>query len=87
MKATFNVPKVGTVAGVYVREGKIQRNAKVRLIRDGVVIYDGKIASLKRFKEDVTEVLTNFECGVGLENFGDIKPGDILEVYTVQQVQ
>jgi len=87
VKATFNVPKVGTVAGVYVREGKIQRNAKVRLIRDGVVIYDGKIASLKRFKEDVTEVLTNFECGVGLENFGDIKPGDILEVYTVQQVQ
>jgi translation initiation factor IF-2 len=86
VKATFNVPKVGTVAGVYVREGKIQRNAKVRLIRDGVVIYDGKIASLKRFKEDVTEVLTNFECGVGLENFGDIKPGDILEVYTVQQI-
>jgi translation initiation factor IF-2 len=86
VKATFNVPKVGTVAGVYVREGKIQRNAKVRLIRDGVVIYDGKIASLKRFKEDVTEVLTNFECGVGLEDFGDIKPGDILEVYTVQQI-
>jgi len=86
VKAIFNVPKVGTVAGVYVREGKIQRNAKVRLIRDGVVIYDGKIASLKRFKEDVTEVLTNFECGVGLENFGDIKPGDILEVYTVQQI-
>ncbi len=86
VKATFNFPKVGTVAGVYVREGKIQRNAKVRLIRDGVVIYDGKIASLKRFKEDVTEVLTNFECGVGLENFGDIKPGDILEVYTVQQI-
>lgn len=86
VKAIFNVPKVGTVAGVYVREGKIQRNAKVRLIRDSVVIYDGKIASLKRFKEDVTEVLTNFECGVGLENFGDIKPGDILEVYTVQQI-
>lgn len=85
VKATFNVPKVGTVAGVYVREGKIQRNAKVRLIRDGAIIYDGRIASLKRFKDDVTEVLTNFECGVGLENFGDIKPGDILEVYILQQ--
>lgn len=85
VKATFNVPKVGTVAGVYVREGKIQRNAKVRLIRDGTIIYDGKIASLKRFKDDVNEVLTNFECGVGLENFGDIKPGDILEVYILQQ--
>ncbi|MGB9857982.1 MAG: translation initiation factor IF-2 [Dictyoglomaceae bacterium] len=84
VKATFNIPKVGTVAGVYVREGKIQRNAKVRLLRDGVIIYDGKIASLKRFKEDVTEVLTNFECGVGLENFGDIKPGDQLEVYVLQ---
>lgn len=87
VKATFNVPKVGTVAGVYVREGKIQRNAKVRLIRDGKIIYDGRIASLKRFKDDVNEVLTNFECGVGLENFGDIKPGDILEVYVLQQSQ
>jgi len=87
VKATFNVPKVGTVAGVFVREGKIQRNAKVRLIRDGKIIYDGRIASLKRFKDDVNEVLTNFECGVGLENFGDIKPGDILEVYVLQQVQ
>jgi translation initiation factor IF-2 len=84
VKATFNIPKVGTVAGVYVREGKIQRNAKIRVIRDGVIIYDGRIASLKRFKEDVTEVLTNFECGLGLENFGDIKPGDQLEVYVLQ---
>ncbi len=84
VKATFNIPRVGTVAGVYVREGKIQRNAKVRLLRDGRIIYDGRIASLKRFKEDVTEVLTNFECGVGLENFGDIKPGDQLEVYILK---
>ncbi|MCS7202154.1 MAG: translation initiation factor IF-2 [Dictyoglomus sp.] len=84
VKATFNIPRVGTVAGVYVREGKIQRNAKVRLLRDGKIVYDGKIASLKRFKEDVTEVLTNFECGVGLENFGDIKPGDQLEIYILQ---
>ncbi|MCX7845880.1 MAG: translation initiation factor IF-2 [Dictyoglomaceae bacterium] len=84
VKATFNIPRIGTVAGVYVREGKIQRNAKVRLLRDGRIIYDGKIASLKRFKEDVTEVLTNFECGIGLENFGDIKPGDQLEIYILQ---
>ncbi len=84
VKAIFNIPRAGTVAGVYVREGKIQRNAKVRLLRDGRIIYDGRISSLKRFKEDVTEVLTNFECGVGLENFGDIKPGDQLEVYILQ---
>lgn len=84
VKAIFNVPKVGTVAGVFVKEGKIQRNAKVRLLRDGVILYDGKISSLKRFKEDVTEVLTNFECGIGLENFGDIKPGDYLEIYIIQ---
>ncbi len=87
VRATFKVPKVGTVAGCYVRDGVIRRNANVRLVRDGVVIYDGKIASLKRFKEDVREVQAGYECGVGLENFNDIKVGDIIECYTIEKVQ
>ncbi|WP_456342817.1 translation initiation factor IF-2 [Thermovibrio sp.] len=87
VRATFKVPKVGTVAGCYVRDGVIRRNANVRLVRDGVVIYDGKIASLKRFKEDVREVQAGYECGVGLENFNDIKVGDVIECYTIEKVQ
>ena len=87
VRATFKVPKVGTVAGCYVRDGVIRRNANVRLVRDGVVIYDGKIASLKRFKEDVREVQAGYECGVGLENFNDIKVGDIIECYTIEKVE
>jgi len=87
VRATFKVPKVGTVAGCYVRDGVIRRNANVRLVRDGVVIYDGKIASLKRFKEDVREVQAGYECGVGLENFNDIKIGDIIECYTIEKVK
>ncbi len=86
VRATFKVPKVGTVAGCYVRDGVIRRNASVRLVRDGVVIYDGKIASLKRFKEDVREVQAGYECGVGLENFNDIKVGDVIECYTIEKV-
>jgi len=87
VRATFKVPKVGTVAGCYVRDGVIRRNANVRLVRDGVVVYDGKIASLKRFKEDVREVQAGYECGIGLENFNDIKVGDIIECYTTEQVE
>jgi translation initiation factor IF-2 len=87
VRATFKVPKVGTVAGCYVRDGVIRRNANVRLVRDGVVIYEGKIASLKRFKEDVREVQAGYECGVGLENFNDIKVGDIIECYTIEKVK
>ncbi len=87
VRATFKIPKVGTVAGCYVKDGVIRRNAKVRLVRDGVVIYDGKIASLKRFKEDVREVQAGYECGLGLENFNDIKVGDTIECYTVEQVK
>ena len=87
VRATFKVPKVGTVAGCYVRDGVIRRNANVRLVRDGVVIYDGKIASLKRFKDDVREVQAGYECGVGLENFNDIKVGDVIECYTIEKVE
>ncbi|MEO2082457.1 MAG: translation initiation factor IF-2 [Desulfurobacteriaceae bacterium] len=87
VRATFKIPRVGTVAGCYVRGGVIRRNANVRLVRDGVVIYEGKIASLKRFKEDVREVQAGYECGIGLENFNDIKVGDIIECYTIEKVE
>ncbi|MFO7877479.1 MAG: translation initiation factor IF-2 [Desulfovermiculus sp.] len=78
----FSVPKVGTVAGCFVLDGKLQRNAGIRLLRDGVVIYTGKLSSLKRFKDDVKEVTKDYECGVGLENFNDIKVGDIIEAFS-----
>ncbi|WP_461834841.1 translation initiation factor IF-2 [Desulfothermus sp.] len=81
VKETFNIPKVGTVAGCMVIDGKVQRNAPVRVIRDGVVVYTGKIASLKRFKDDVKEVTKGFECGIGIEKFNDIKVGDIIEAF------
>ena len=87
VKQTFRIPKVGTVAGCLVTEGRIERSAKVRVLRDGVVIHDGKIASLKRFKDDVKEVPAGYECGVGIENFNDIKEGDILEIYTIEEIK
>ncbi len=87
VRATFKIKGVGTVAGCYVKDGVIKRNANARLIRDGVVIYDGKIASLKRFKDDVKEVQAGYECGIGLENFNDIKVGDIIECYEIQKVK
>ncbi|MGI6513439.1 MAG: translation initiation factor IF-2 [Syntrophomonadaceae bacterium] len=86
VRATFKVPKAGVVAGCYVMEGKVTRNANIRVLRDGMVIYEGKLSSLKRFKDDVKEVQTNFECGVGIEGFNDIKEGDILETYTIEDV-
>ena len=78
---TFSVPKIGTIAGCKVNDGKLQRNARIRLLRDGVVIYTGALDSLKRFKDDVKEVAKGFECGVGLERFNDIKAGDVLEAF------
>lgn len=81
VRETFNVPKVGTVAGCMVTDGKIERNAKARVIRDGVVVYDTKIASLKRFKDDVKEVSKGYECGIMLENYNDVKVGDFIEAY------
>lgn len=81
VRDTFKVPKVGTVAGCYVLEGKIHRHNKVRLIRDGIVIFDGELTSLKRFKDDVKEVDAGFECGMGIANYNDIKVGDIIEAY------
>ncbi len=81
VRETFNVPKVGTVAGCMVTDGKIERNAKARVIRDGVVIYDTSISSLKRFKDDVKEVSKGYECGIMLANFNDVKVGDFIEAY------
>ncbi len=86
VRATFRAPRYGTVAGCYVTEGEMHRNAKVRLVRDGVVVYDGQIASLRRFKEDVPTVSAGFECGIGLDRFRDIKEGDQLESYQVREV-
>ncbi|MBA2848229.1 translation initiation factor IF-2 [Thermosulfuriphilus ammonigenes] len=87
VRATFKVPKVGVVAGCYVREGRLERGAKVRLLRDNVVVYTGKIASLRRFKEDVKEVAAGYECGVGLENFNDIKVGDLIEAFELVEIK
>ncbi|MDK2820565.1 MAG: translation initiation factor [Clostridia bacterium] len=87
VRATFKVPKVGTVAGCFVTEGKIESRSFARLIRDGVVIFEGRIDSLKRFKDDVKEVVQGYECGIGLEKFNDIKVGDIIEVYKIEEVK
>jgi translation initiation factor IF-2 len=85
VRQTFRVPKLGVVAGSYVRSGVIRRNASVRLVRDGVIVYDGKIGSLRRFKDDAAEVREGFECGIGLENYQDVKDGDIIEAYEVEE--
>ncbi|MGE4291862.1 MAG: translation initiation factor IF-2 [Desulfovibrio sp.] len=86
VRETFSVPKIGTVAGCMVVDGKLTRNAKVRLLRDGVVIYTGALSSLKRFKDDAKEVVKNFECGVGLERYNDVKVGDIIEAFEEREV-
>jgi len=85
VRQTFRVPKLGVVAGSYVRSGVIRRNASVRLVRDGVIVYDGRIGSLRRFKDDAAEVREGFECGIGLENYQDVKEGDIIEAYEVEE--
>ncbi len=85
VREIFSVPRVGKVAGCYVRSGTITRGSKVRFLRDGVVIWNGQIASLRRFKEDTREVAEGFECGIGLENFQDLKQGDVIETYEVNE--
>jgi translation initiation factor IF-2 len=87
VREIFKVTKVGTVAGCYVKEGKINRNSKVRLIREGIVIYTGELGSLKRFKDDVKEVVGGFECGLNIQNFNDIKVGDVIEAYQEFEVK
>jgi len=83
----YNIPKVGTIAGSYVTEGKIERGQPARLIRDGVVVYSGKIDSLRRFKDDIKEVQSGYECGIGIENYNDIKIKDIIECYEMEEVK
>ncbi|SHH67418.1 translation initiation factor IF-2 [Caloranaerobacter azorensis DSM 13643] len=87
VRATFKIPNVGVVAGIYVQQGKITRNSKIRLLRDNVVIHEGNISSLKRFKDDVREILTGYEGGLGIENYNDIKEGDVIEAYTLEEVK
>jgi len=87
VRETFSVPKIGTVAGCSVIDGKILRTARIRVLREGVVIYTGKIASLRRFKDDVKEVLFGYECGIGVEKFNDIKIGDNLEAFVLNEVE
>jgi translation initiation factor IF-2 len=87
VRNTFKVSKIGTIAGCMVVDGKIVRNAEARIVRDGIVIYEGKIDSLKRFKDDVREVAQGYECGISFEKFNDIKEGDIIEAYVMETVE
>jgi translation initiation factor IF-2 len=86
VREVFGVPRVGRVAGCFVRSGTVTRGSRVRFLRDGVVIWNGSIASLRRFKEDVREVQTGFECGIGLSDFQDLKPGDVIETYELKEI-
>jgi translation initiation factor IF-2 len=86
VRETFQAPKVGTVAGCAVTDGKILRSSSVRVVRDGVVVYTGKIESLRRFKDDAKEVLSGYECGISVEKFNDIKVGDNLEAFVMKEV-
>jgi translation initiation factor IF-2 len=87
VRNTFTIPKVGTIAGSAVIDGKVERGGKARLIRDGVVVADSRVGSLKRFKDDVKEVLRGYECGIGLDNFNDIKVGDVIEAYYMEEIR
>lgn len=86
VRQTFKVSKVGTIAGSYVTDGKITRNSGIRLIRDGIVIFEGEVDVLKRFKDDAKEVAQGYECGITIKNFNDIKEGDIIEAYVMEQI-
>jgi translation initiation factor IF-2 len=81
VRKTFTIPRIGTIGGCYVTDGTMRRNLGCRLVRDGVQVYQGKFGSLKRFKEDVREVQSGFECGIGIEGFNDLKIGDVIEAF------
>ena len=87
VRTTFKVSKVGTIAGSYVLDGKITRDSSIRLIRDGVVIFEGEIDALKRFKDDAKEVAQGYECGITIKNFNDLKEGDIIEAYVMEEIE
>jgi translation initiation factor IF-2 len=86
IRETFKVPKAGAIAGCHVVEGVIKRNSLVRLVRDSVVVYEGRVSSLRRFKDDAAEVRSGFDCGIGLERYNDFKPGDVIEAYAKEEV-
>ncbi len=87
VRSTFKVSGVGTIAGGYILDGKISRNSQVRIVRDGIIVHEGVLSSLKRFKDDVKEVATGYECGIGIENFNDIKEGDIIESFVMEEIK
>jgi translation initiation factor IF-2 len=87
VREVFKVSKVGTVAGCMVTDGTIKRNNKIRLVRDGIVVFSGEIGALKRFKDDVSEVRNGFECGISIKNYNDIKLGDVIEAYETKEVK
>jgi translation initiation factor IF-2 len=87
VRELFKVPKIGTIAGCYVTDGKITRTNKLKLVRDSVMVFDGKILSLKRFKDDAREVAAGFECGISIEGFNDIHPGDVIEAYVIEEME
>ena len=87
IRTTFKVPGVGIVGGAYVTDGQVVRNESIRLVRDGIVIHEGKISSLKRFKDDAREVAQGYECGIGIENYNDIKEGDVIECFTMEEIE
>jgi translation initiation factor IF-2 len=86
VRETFTIPKVGVVAGCGVQEGKITRNSQLRLVRDNIKIYDGRVGSLRRFKDDVKEVMQGYECGISIEGYKDIRIGDIIEAYEIEEI-
>jgi len=87
IRETFRVPGVGIIGGSYITEGKVMRNAEIRLVRDGIVIHEGKISSLKRFKDDAKEVAQGYECGIGIEDYNDIKEGDVIECFRMVEIK
>jgi translation initiation factor IF-2 len=87
VRQVFQIPKIGAIAGCYVTDGKITRGQRVRLIRDGVVHYEGRNSSLRRYKDDAKEVQSGYECGIGIENFNDIKVGDVIECYYLEEIR
>jgi translation initiation factor IF-2 len=86
VRQVFHVAKIGSIAGCMVTDGIVRRKSNVRLLRDNVVIYEGTVQSLKRFKDDANEVREGFECGISLENYSDLKPGDVIEAFTLEKV-
>ncbi len=87
VRQVYKITGAGTIAGCYVQDGRIARNAQARIVRDGIVIHEGDIASLRRFKDDVREVAAGYECGIGLDKFSDIKENDVIEAFLMEQIE